>query len=294
MTVWRTATRVAWLLAACGAGSGSTAGAQTLPSEPITLADGRVTVGADVSATFGSSDRGSSITPTTNTPRYACCASIVSAAAKAGPHFTLLGELRSENVDSVRPYALYLRIKAVDGPRLRHPDRHCASDLRRIHAAHVRQRQPAHRVSSRVSVPHDAASRLDPGDCGRAPAEARPRMAHEILRRRQRVEYWRAAGQRLPLGHGCPSPWHGGIVTATAAVTAGTVSNPRFTDDNSGPQVAGRVELRPVTGLLVATSLARGPFVSTRPLAAQSGTVTTPRSRKPRGALTSSIRAPTT
>ena len=35
----------------------------------------------------------------------------VAAAVKAGPHFTLLGEIRSENFDTVRPYALYLRIR---------------------------------------------------------------------------------------------------------------------------------------------------------------------------------------
>jgi predicted porin len=45
-------------------------------------------------------------------------------------------------------------------------------------------------------------------------------------------------------------------------VTAGTVSNPLFHDDNSGRQLAGRVELRPVAGLVAGASLARGPFLS--------------------------------
>ena len=53
-----------------------------------------------------------------------------------------------------------------------------------------------------------------------------------------------------------------GMLNATVAVTAGTVSNPLFSDDNDGRQVAGRVELRPVAGLILGTSLARGPFVS--------------------------------
>ena len=51
-------------------------------------------------------------------------------------------------------------------------------------------------------------------------------------------------------------------VDATAAVTAGTVSNPLFHDDNDGKQVAGRLAFRPVTGLVVGASAARGPFVS--------------------------------
>src|SRR6185295_16843814 len=40
------------------------------------------------------------------------------------------------------------------------------------------------------------------------------------------------------------------------------VSNPLFNDDNGGRQLAGRVELRPTAGLIVGTSIARGPFVT--------------------------------
>ena len=52
-----------------------------------------------------------------------------------------------------------------------------------------------------------------------------------------------------------------GMLSATAAVTAGTVSNPLFSDDNDGRQLAGRVELKPVPGLVLGSSLARGQFV---------------------------------
>jgi hypothetical protein len=54
-----------------------------------------------------------------------------------------------------------------------------------------------------------------------------------------------------------------GIFDGTAAVTTGTLSNPLFTDDNDGRQVAGRVEVRPMTGLVVGGSLARGEFPTT-------------------------------
>jgi hypothetical protein len=53
-----------------------------------------------------------------------------------------------------------------------------------------------------------------------------------------------------------------GLVNATASVTTGTLSNPLFHDDNDGHQAAGRVEFRPLPGLIVGTSAARGPFVS--------------------------------
>jgi hypothetical protein len=49
---------------------------------------------------------------------------------------------------------------------------------------------------------------------------------------------------------------------ATAAITTGTLSNPLFKDDNSGQQIAGRVSVHPIAGLLLGASAARGPFVS--------------------------------
>src|SRR5438132_884545 len=35
----------------------------------------------------------------------------LSGAVKAGPHFTVLAEIRTENFDRIKPYALYLRIR---------------------------------------------------------------------------------------------------------------------------------------------------------------------------------------
>jgi len=52
------------------------------------------------------------------------------------------------------------------------------------------------------------------------------------------------------------------LINATVSVTTGTLSNPRFSDDNGGRQLAGRIELHPSAGLTLGTSLARGPFVA--------------------------------
>ena len=40
------------------------------------------------------------------------------------------------------------------------------------------------------------------------------------------------------------------------------LAHPLFHDDNNGRQIVGRVELRPVAGLIIGGSGARGPFVS--------------------------------
>jgi hypothetical protein len=52
------------------------------------------------------------------------------------------------------------------------------------------------------------------------------------------------------------------VIDVTGSLTGGTLSNPRPRDDTGGRQVAGRVTLHPVPGLIVGGSGARGTFVS--------------------------------
>jgi hypothetical protein len=51
------------------------------------------------------------------------------------------------------------------------------------------------------------------------------------------------------------------MVTAAAALTNGTVSNPRVADDNTGKQIAARVTATPTIGLTFGGSFARGEFL---------------------------------
>ena len=258
MTVWRTAVRLAPALIVCAA---SVAGGQTLPSEPIALADGRVTVAGDVSASMGSSDPGFFNYTDYEHSALRMLRVDVSAAAKAGPHFTLLGEVRTENFDSVHPYALYLRIRPWT-------TRDFDIQVGRIpptFGAFARRTYATDNPLIGYPLAYQYLTTIRP--------DSLPASVDELLQKRGlgwRVRY--TIGSDTP-DRGVPLVsafrWdtgievHGtaGIVTASAAVTAGTVSNPLFSDDNSGRQVAGRVELRPVAGLVVGTSLARGPFV---------------------------------
>ena len=52
------------------------------------------------------------------------------------------------------------------------------------------------------------------------------------------------------------------VIDLAVAVTTGTLSHPLVEDDNDGKQVAGRFTVRPLPGLLVGASGARGPFVA--------------------------------
>jgi hypothetical protein len=53
-----------------------------------------------------------------------------------------------------------------------------------------------------------------------------------------------------------------GPVEASAAVTQGTLSSPKVRDDNSGKQISARVAWKPVVGLVVGVSGARGEYLS--------------------------------
>jgi len=103
--------RIAALSALLFVSGARIASGQTLPSEPIALADGRVVVSGDLTAGYGSADPGFFNYTDYEHSALRLFRVDVSAAVKAGAHFTLLGEIRTENVDSVRPYALYLRIR---------------------------------------------------------------------------------------------------------------------------------------------------------------------------------------
>jgi hypothetical protein len=56
--------------------------------------------------------------------------------------------------------------------------------------------------------------------------------------------------------------WKAGMVELAGSVTNGTLSNPRFTDDNDGKQLAARVGVTPAVGLILGASAARGAWLS--------------------------------
>jgi len=258
MTVRSTAAWLAWLLVICPA---TTAGAQTLPSEPIALAGGRVTLSGDASATYGSDDPGFFDYTDYQHSALRLLRLDLTAAFKAGPHFTLLGEIRSENLDSVRPYALYLRIRPWAA-------RDFDIQVGRIpptFGAFARRTYANDNPLIGYPLAYQYLTSIRP--------DALPASADELLRKRSLGWLVRYSVGDVNADIGVPLVsafrWDTGvqahatvgIVSTTASLTTGTLSNPRFTDDNGGRQFAARVEVRPVVGLVAGTSFARGPFV---------------------------------
>ena len=260
MKVWGTvATRVVWVVWACTA---TIARAQTLPSEPIALAGGRVTVGGDISASFGSDDVGFFDYTDYSNSALRLLRIDVSAAVKAGPHFTVLAEVRTENLGEVRPYALFLRIR----PWMARDFDIQVGRVPPTFGAFPRRTYANDNPLIGYPLAYQYLTTLRP--------DALPATADELLRKRSlgwEVGYsigdsTREAGVPLVTAFrwdtGVQAHTTIGMVSLTGAVTTGTVSNPLFSDDNDGHQYVTRAELRPVSGLVVGTSFARGPFVS--------------------------------
>jgi hypothetical protein len=237
------------------------ADAQILPSEPIAFGGGRVTIGGDVSGTFGSLDPGWFDYTDYEHSALRMLRIDVSAAVNAGAHVTLLAQVRTENLGAVRPYGLYARLRPW-------AKRSIDVNIGRVpptFGAFARRTYANDNPLIGYPLAYQYLTSLRP--------DAVPASAAELLDRR-------SSGWRVRYTLGNPTPDRGvplvsafrfdtGIqvhagserLRATAAVTTGTVANPLFHDDNSGRQIAARVEARPVAGLILGGSGARGPFV---------------------------------
>jgi hypothetical protein len=253
----------AFLFAVC-LGVASTAAAQVLPSEPMTLASGRLVFGADAAVSVGSDDPGffNYSDYEHNTLREVRLG--VTASVRATDRLSFLGELRSENFESLWPFALYARITPLPGRRL-------DVQIGRIPPTFGSFTRRAYgRDNPLIGYPlaYQYLTSLRP--------DAVPATADELLRMRGRgwlSEF--SIGNREPY-RGLPLVtafrWDTGVqvstgwraITAAFSVTNGSASNPRVSDDNSGKQLAARITATPATGLVLGASWARGQFLTTR------------------------------
>ena len=260
----------ALLALALALGAAGVAGAQTLPSEPIVIGGGRLTIGGDVSATMScaQAEGGSRCTEDTGffnyTDYYHSSVRMlrvdVAAALTVTRHVSILGEVRSEDAGWPQPYALYVRVR----PWVRHRFDIQAGRIPPTFGAFARRTYAADNLLIGYPLAYQYLTSLRP--------DALPADADELLRMRGRG--WlssfsigeRDADRGVPLVSAFR--WDTGVqvhagndvVEGAAAVTAGTLANPLVSDDNSGKQIAGRVAVRPFTGLAIGASGARGPF----------------------------------
>ena len=247
------------------------AAAQPLPSEPITFGGGRGVLSGDLSASIAPEDTGffnysDYEHSTLRTLRLGLAASF-----RVTDRIALLADLRSENLDRVSPVALYARIQPF-------PERRLTLQVGRI--------PPAFGGAARRTYSKDnplIGTPLAYQYLTSLRADAIPASAAELIAMRGRG--WLSSfsvGETTP-DRGVPLVSSftydtGAQITAgwsvfefTGALTTGTLSNPRVSEDNGGKQIGGRVSAAPAAGLILGASIARGPFLSRRAVEASGG-----------------------
>ena len=171
MCTWRRLAAPVSLLACRRAGAGAAPRAQ-------------VTVSGEATATFGSPRRHRVLQlhrlraqRAADVPR---CRS--SGMWRPAARLAFLTELRSEDAQRVIPYALYVRVRPLEGPRLRHPGRPHPAGVRRLRPARRTARDnPLIGYPARLPIPDVAAARRHPGDRRRSAGHAGARLARRAI-----------------------------------------------------------------------------------------------------------------
>lgn len=228
------------------------------------IAAAQVTVSGSATATIGSRDE-IAFFNYTDYEHNALRMFRVSLAGMWRPaeRLAFLTELRSEDAQHVIPYALYVRVRPFAGRKFDIQ----AGRIPPVFGAFARRTYGAD-ANPLIGYPlaYQYLTSMRP--------DAIPASADDLLLMRARG--WRA---NYPVGELAPGPgvplvsayrWDTGVearaaaarIEGSVAVTIGTLSNPRVDDDNGGRQVAGRVGWKPIVGLVVGASAARGEFLT--------------------------------
>ena len=244
--------------------------AQDFLSGPVSLANGIVTLGSDiaVSATPQDDTNGAWFNYTDYEHNALRLFRIgVTADVRVTSRVSVLTEIRSENGDGVKPYALYLRVR----PWRDRPIDIQAGRIPPTFGAFARRDYGAGNPLIGYPLAYQYLTTVRP--------DALPASNEDVIRMRARG--WRPS---YPLGSLNIAPgmplitafrWDTGVqvrvgpesLNAAVAVTTGTASDPRTRDNNGGKQIIGRAEWRPNAGLILGGSAARGPYVSDEALA---------------------------
>jgi len=252
-------------VAALGVATG--AAAQTfsaIPSEPVTFGDGRVVIGGDIAASMAPEDLGFFNYTSYEVSTIRQLRVGVSGLVRLADRVSVLGEVRSDNFRGISPFGLYARVRPFAGRRI---------DVQ------IGRIPPTFGSFGRRAYSHDnplIGYPLAYQYLTSLRADVAPADADELLRMRGRGWLSSFSVGNLEESPGVPLvsalSWDTGVqvssawsvVTVAAAVTNGTTSNPRVSDDNAGKQLAVRVTAAPATGLVIGSSFSRGEFLSQR------------------------------
>lgn len=243
--------------------AGTPSDAQTLPDRPIELGGGQVVLSAHVEASLAADDRPGYFNHTDYEHSVLrLFRAALAAAWQPSARLAFLAEVRTESLDAPRVYAAFVRIRPWTG-------RVFDIQAGRIPPSFGSFGRKTYGLDNPV-IGYPLAYQYLTSLRG----DALPASADDLLAQRGRG--WRVA---YPIGRegfdtGLPVVssfrWDTGVqvragrrpLEATAAVTAGTLSNPGTSDDNGGVQISGRLAMQPGPAWVLGVSAARGPFAA--------------------------------
>ena len=247
-----------------GVGNGDLEVENAPPIEwPFRSSDGRLLVGGEIVGTFGESDN----TAFFNYTDYEHNALRMMRLALAGQwrpmaRVALVAEIRSEDLSRVDTHAAYVRIRPWES----HAFDIQAGRIPPAFGAYGRRAYNADNPLIGYPLAYQYLTSLR--------SDAIPASVDDLLRMRGRG--WQpsfpigstALSTGLPLisafrwDTGVQARWSGTYVEVAGAVTSGTLSDPQFIDNNGGRQVSGRVQAKPLFGMVVGASAAHGDWLS--------------------------------
>jgi hypothetical protein len=235
--------------------------AQGLPSEPISVANGRLVVGAEAFATIGSDDPGFFNYTDYEYNALRNFRLSASTEVRASSRMQVLAEIRFDHGDTLTPYALFLRIRPW-------PARRFDVQVGRIPPTFGAFNRTVYAYENIVigqPLAYQYLLSLQP--------DSIPATADDLIRMRGRG--WLSS---FPVGQSTPSPGlpivntarydtgvqvHGvsGPIEWTGSATTGSLSDPLVSDNNGQLQFAGRLLARPSPALRLGLSAARGAWL---------------------------------
>jgi hypothetical protein len=240
----------------------ATAPGGVLASDPPAPTPRRLSLGVEAVASAATADRGYFDDTSYGRSAMRLFRLRVDASLRLGARAALLAEARVDNGEGVTLSALYLRLR----PLRDRPFDIQAGRIPPVFGAFARRGYGADNPLIGYPLVYQYLTSLR--------ADALPASADDLLVMRGRG--WRT---HYPIGSGtwdrglpliAGDRWDTGAevriggepLSLSAALSQGTLSDPRVRDDNGGKQVSGRLEFRPVVGLILGASASRGEYVS--------------------------------
>ena len=236
---------------------------QILPSEPLRAFDGRLVFTGEASATIGREDHEAYFNYT-DYERNLLRTIRLSFGALWQPaeRIAFVGEIRSDDFEPAGAYAAYVRVRPLRAHRFDVQ----AGRIPPVFGAFSRRIYASDRFLIGYPLAYQYLTSLR--------SDAVPANADDLLFMRGRG--WRSsfpvgsrdAGPGVPLvsafrwDTGVQGRWMNDTIEAAASITTGTLSRPRVRDDNNSKQLTARLAVRPLVGLVIGTSAARGGWVS--------------------------------